>query len=150
MCRGVLNDMTTDAERDAVLHAFAAALTDGGLLLLDVRETEGSRRRADGVPRRRTVDLGERGILHFTSTGTWQAGLMHVVEDSVLQRPGRPADHRVFAFTMQPWSARELTDRLTAAGLGHIDMRPGVGRATDDRLFVTARRVCDGPATRDR
>ncbi|HET9172526.1 MAG TPA: class I SAM-dependent methyltransferase, partial [Actinospica sp.] len=48
MCRGVLNDMTTDAERDAVLRAFAGALTDGGLVLLDVREAEGSRRRADG------------------------------------------------------------------------------------------------------
>lgn len=56
-CRGVLNDMTTDAERDAVLRAFADALVEGGLLLLDVRETDGSRRRADGIPRHRTVDF---------------------------------------------------------------------------------------------
>jgi hypothetical protein len=43
-----------------------------------------------------------------------------------------------FDFTMRPWSARELRDRLGAAGFGHVDVRPGVGRAPGDRLFVTA------------
>lgn len=139
MCRGVLNDMTTDAERDAVLRAFAGALTDGGLLLLDVREAAGSRRRADGMPRHRTVDLAEHGILQFTNTVTWQQGLIHVREESRLQRPETPADHRVFDFTMRPWSAQELRDRLDAAGFTNVGMGPGVGRAAADRLFVTAR-----------
>jgi hypothetical protein len=141
MCRGVLNDMTTDAERDAVLLSFANVLTDGGLLFLDVREVEGSRRRADGVPRHRTVDLGEDTVFQFTNTATWQAGLIHVREESEIQRPGITApDRRVYEFVMRPWSTQELHDRLSAAGFSNVEVGPGVGRATADRLFVTARR----------
>ena len=54
-CRGVLNDMTTDAERDGALRSLRRTLSDGGMLMLDVREPQGSRRRADGVPRHRTA-----------------------------------------------------------------------------------------------
>jgi SAM-dependent methyltransferase len=138
ICRGVLNDMTTDFERDAVLHVFADALTDGGLLLLDVREAEAARRRADGVTRQRTIDLGERGRLRFTNAATWQAGLVHVREESEQQAPGSPPERHVFDFTMRPWSVPELRDRLGAAGFTDIDVGPGVGRVTGDRLFVTA------------
>jgi SAM-dependent methyltransferase len=140
MCRGVLNDMTTDTERDAVLHALADSLTSGGLLFLDVRDTEGSRRRADGIPRHRTVDLGAHGVLHFTNTVTWRAERLHVLEESEVQRRGARPEHRVFEFAMRPWSAQELHDRLGEAGFSDVDIQPGVGRATDDRLFVTARR----------
>lgn len=140
MCRGVLNDMTTDAERDAVLRALANALADGGLLLLDVRESEGSRRRADGIPRHRAVDLGEQGTLQFTHTATWQEGRIHVLEESELQQPGSPPGRRVFDFTMRPWSVQELRERLGKAGFGNIDIGPAVGRVTGDRLFVTAHR----------
>jgi SAM-dependent methyltransferase len=137
-CRGVLNDMTMDTERDAVLRGFAGALTNGGLLMLDVRETEGSRQRADGIPRHRTVELGANAILRFTNTVTWHAGTLHVVEESELKRPESAPDHRVFEFTMRPWSVQELRGRLAAAGFGDIDIAPGVGRVTGDRLFVTA------------
>ncbi len=138
-CRGVLNDMTTDAERDAALRGLRGALSDGGMLILDVREPEGSRRRADGVPRHRMADLGPRGVLQFTSTGTWKAGFLHVVEDYTLRMPGGAADYRRFNFVMRPWSAQELRERLTASGFGHVETGPGVGRATGDRLFVVGR-----------
>jgi SAM-dependent methyltransferase len=138
-CRGVLNDMTTDTERDAVLRAFAGALSGCGMLMLDVREPDGSQRRADGVPRHRTADLGARGILELATTVTWQAGLLHVVEDYQLRTPGAPASHRRFDFTMRPWSPQEISERLTAAGFGRIEIGPGVGRTTGDRLFIFAR-----------
>lgn len=138
-CRGVLNDMTMDTERDAVLRGFAGALTDGGLLVLDVRETEGSRRRADGIPRHRTVELAGGGVLRYTNTVTWRADTLHVVEESELQRPGSAAERRVFEFTMRPWSVQELRERLAAAGFGQAEIAPGVGRTTGDRLFVTSR-----------
>lgn len=138
-CRGVLNDMTSDTERDAVLRAFAGALSDGGMLMLDVREPDGSRRRADGVRRQRTADLGARGILEFASIVTWEAGLLHVVEDYQLRTPGAPASHHQFDFTMRPWSPQEVRERLTGAGFGHIEIGPGVGRTTGDRLFIFAR-----------
>ena len=138
-CRGVLNDMTTDAERDTALRSLRGALSDGGVLILDVRESESSRRRADGVPRHRTADLGASGVLHFTSTVTWEAGFLHVVEDYKLRMPGAPAEHRRFDFVMRPWNAQEVRERLTAAGFARVEVGPGVGRTTGDRLFVVAR-----------
>jgi SAM-dependent methyltransferase len=137
-CRGVLNDMTTDAERDAALRGLRGALSGGGMLMLDVREPEGSRRRADGVRRHRTADLGARGVLEFASTVTWEAGLLHVVEDYQLRMPGSPAGHCRFDFVMRPWSPQEIRERLTAAGFGRVEVGPGVGRTTGDRLFVLA------------
>jgi hypothetical protein len=94
--RGVLNDMTTATERNAVLRAFAGALSDRGMLMLDVHQPDGSRRRADGVRRRRTADpLGARAL------STWQH--RHVggrppprVADYQLRVPGAPAGHRRF------------------------------------------------------
>lgn len=107
--------------------------------MLDVREQEGSQRRADGVPRHRTADLGARGVLQFTSTVTWEAGFLHVVEDYTLGTPGSPADHRRLDFVMRPWSAQEVRERLTAAGFGRVEVGSGVGRTTGDRLFIVAR-----------
>lgn len=138
-CRGVLNDMTADPERDAVLQSFRRVLSDDGILVLDIREAEASRRRADGVPQHRTADLGARGVLEFTSSSTWDDGLLRVAEDYTLRRPGLPAAHQHFAFAMRPWTTAEVRERLTAAGFSRIDIRPGVGRVTGDRLFVTAR-----------
>ncbi len=140
-CRGVLNDMITDAERATVLRSLRGALADGGMLLLDVREPEGSRLRANGMPRHRTVRIGARGVLEFTSTVTWEAGCLRVVEDYTLRKAGSPAEQRRFDFVMRPWSAREIRERLTAAGFGRIEIRPGVGRTTGDRLFVSAARA---------
>jgi SAM-dependent methyltransferase len=137
-CRGVLNDMITDAERDAALRCLRGALRDGGMLMLDVREPDGSRRRADAVPRHRTADLGTRGVLELTSTVTWDAGLLHVVEDYQLRRPGSPTGCRRFNLVMRPWSPQEIHERLTAAGFGRIEVGPGAGRTTGDRLFVFA------------
>ena len=138
MCRGVLNDMTTDAERDAALRGFRQALAGGGVLILDARESEGSRRRADGMPRHRTANLGTRGVLTFTSTVTWQAGLLHVIEDYTLRLPGSPADQRRYGFLMRPWNSQEVRERLTAAGFSRVEIGPGAGRATGDRLLVVA------------
>jgi hypothetical protein len=40
---------------------------------------------------------------------------------------------------MRPWSPQEIRERLTGAGFSGIEIRPGVGRTTGDRLFVFAR-----------
>ena len=139
-CRGVLNDMITDVERDAVLRSFAGVLAPGGLLLLDVREQEGSRRRADAVARRRAVDLGERRRLELATTAVWWQGLLLVHEEYTVLAPAAPADRSVFEFTMRPWTEQELRDRLIAAGFCSVGIGPGIGRSTTDRLFVVAER----------
>ena len=137
-CRGVLNDMTTDAERDAVLVSLAGSLGEGGLLMLDVRDERGSRERADGTPRERTVELGPGRRLVVTSTVTWQAGLLCVHEQYDLLARDEPRQRSSYDFRMRPWSEAELRRRLSAAGFHDIEMGPGVGRKTADRLFVVA------------
>ena len=127
-CRGVLNDLISDDDREAALRAMAGCLQPGGLLLLDVREARGSRVRADGRPRRRTVDG-----LTFTATTTWRDGLLDVEEEYA-----SPEGRSGFQFTMRPWTEDELRARLGAAGFGVVDIGAGVGRRTKDRLFVVA------------
>jgi trans-aconitate methyltransferase len=129
-CRGVLNDMITDTEREAAIRSLAAALRPGGALFLDVREEGAARRRADGSEHTRTA-----GALTFTSRTTWRSGLLHVTE-----RYGDVS----YDFRMRPWPVEELTERLSAAGLGTTEIGPGVGRRTSDRLFV----VASAPPTR--
>lgn len=128
-CRGVLNDLLTDEERSAAIQSMAKALVPGGLLLLDVREETASRVRADGITRSRTVTTGPATTLTFTTTTTWQDGLLHVHEQY---------SQTTYDFKMRPWTETELTGRLHAAGLQNVEIAPGVGRKTPDRLFVTA------------
>jgi len=89
-CRGVLNDMIADADRDAVLRSLATSLCPGGLLFLDIREEHGSRDRADATPERQTVQLAPGTDLDFTSTVTWHAGLLHVHEQYTLRAGQEP------------------------------------------------------------
>ena len=137
-CRGVLNDMIADIDRDAALRCFATSLRAGGLLFLDVREDRGSRERADATPRRRTVRLGPDTHLDFTSTVTWNAGLLHVQEQYALRSGQQPAHESTYDFVMRSWTEDELIRRLTAAGFHNIEIRSGVGRKTPDRLLVIA------------
>jgi SAM-dependent methyltransferase len=137
-CRGVLNDMIADTDRDAVLRCFAASLHPGGLLFLDVREAHGSRDRADATPRRQTVQLDPDTHLDFTTTVTWHAGLLHVDEHYTLRCGQQPARESTYDFVMRPWTQDELVRRLTTAGFHDIEIRPGVGRKTPDRLLVIA------------
>lgn|SRR6185437_12431968 len=139
-CRGVLNDMLTDTDRDAVLRCFAASLRTGGLLFLDVREEHGSRDRADATPRHQSVQLDPDTHLDFTSTVTWNAGLLHVHEQYTLRCGQQLAHESTYDFAMRPWTQDELVQRLTAAGFHDIETRPGVGRKTPDRLLVIATR----------
>jgi SAM-dependent methyltransferase len=137
-CRGVLNDMIADADRDAALRSFAASLCTGGLLFLDVREEHGSRERANATPRHRTVQLDPDTHLDFTSTVTWHAGLLHIHEQYTLRPGQQPAHASTYDFVMRPWTQEELVRRLAAAGFHDIEISSGVGRKTPDRLLVIA------------
>ena len=137
-CRGVLNDMTTDEERDRAVASLTTCLRPGGLLFLDVREQQASRARADGVSRHVTVDLDGRTRLRFSARTTWHAGLLHVAERYELLVDGRVRQDSTYDFTMRPWSPDELTSTLRRNGMRDIDIRSGVGRRTPDRLFVIA------------
>jgi SAM-dependent methyltransferase len=135
-CRGVLNDMITDAERTAAVRSLAGCLTRGGVLILDVREREGSRRRADGMLRSRRVALGHGGTLTVHSRKTWSGDLLLVEETYELTGTAPPAHYR---FAMRPWTGQELREVLREAGFAEVEIRPGAGRRTPDRYFVVAR-----------
>lgn len=139
-CRGVLNDLVDSAERDAAMHSFAAMSEPGGLLMLDVREMNASRRRADGRPHRVEVQLDDGRRLVFTSRPHWKSDRIVVEEiHELAERDGTITETR-YTFTMRPWTGPEILARLGAAGFADVQIRPGVGHRTPDRLFVTARK----------
>lgn len=140
-CRGVLNDMTTDEERDSAVASLATRLRPGGSLFLDVREQRASRLRADGATRRVTVDLDGHAELTFSTRTTWDAGLLHVAERYELVLDGRVRQDSTYDFAMRPWSRAELSSTLRRAGMHDIRITDGVGRRTPDRLFGVASRA---------
>jgi SAM-dependent methyltransferase len=137
-CRGVLNDMITDAGREAAIASLTASLRPGGLLFLDVREEEASRLRADGASRCVVAELGDHRELRFSSRSRWGHGLLHVEERYELVVDGRTEEESSYDFTMRPWSRGELTAVLRRHGMRTVDIADGVGRRTADRLFVVA------------
>ncbi len=141
VCRGVLNDLVTDAERDNALSGFANVVGVNGSVILDLRESEWSKARADGVTRRREVDLASGDRLVFSSTPQWHDGLIAVQEQyDLIEANGR---HRTeaYAFRMRPWTVEEIRQRLSRVGFDRIEISPGHGRRALDRLFVVARRA---------
>jgi SAM-dependent methyltransferase len=67
LCRGVLNDLLDDDQRERAFAAFARTLRPGGVIVLDVREWEASLERKAREPLfRKSVDT-DRGKLTFTS-----------------------------------------------------------------------------------
>jgi SAM-dependent methyltransferase len=144
-CRGVLNDMTTDAERDAAIASLTRCLRPDGLLLLDVREQTASRLRADGRTRRVAADLGDGTELRFTARTSWREGLLRVEERYELVAAGRVRQDSSYDFTMRPWSRSELSSVLRRHGMRQIHITDGVGRRTPDRLFVVASRAGPDP-----
>lgn len=140
MCRGVLNDLVLDEERDAAFGSFAALCDPGGLLFLDVRDAAASAPRADGRIRRSTASLPDGRTLVFTSRPVWAEGRIVVEERYELTGRGGLSMAHEYTFEMRPWKRAELTGHLTASGFVNVEIRPGVGRRTDDRLFVVAER----------
>lgn len=138
-CRGVLNDLLTDGERDAALTSMAKALRPGGRIFCDVRDATASRVRALSAPTlTKTVPL-PTGELIFSSTSRWTEGLLLVEEEHLVQGEGSSQRSR-YSFAMRPWTEHELSERCTRAGLIDVYVEPGVGHATADRYFVHAAR----------
>lgn len=137
-CRGVLNDMTTDEERESAIASLTGCLRPGGLLFVDVREEKAARQRADGGTRRVVGRPGEHEELRFITRTTWRDGLIRVEERYEFVVGGRIERESTYDFTMRPWSRGELSSVLRRNGMRTIDITDGVGRRTADRLFVVA------------
>jgi SAM-dependent methyltransferase len=90
LCRGVLNDLIDEQERQSAIRAFSAALRSGGILILDVRDWDRSVARKQREPVFSKVVRVDHGELTFTSI-TDRKGLepaaSHAVSTAVVRRP---------------------------------------------------------------
>ena len=146
LCRGVLNDVIEDDQRDAVFSAFGRALLPNGTLVLDVREWHASMDRKTAEPLYRKRVSTDRGELTFTSVTELDVDnrLLLVSERHELVSNGevRVSDGR---FVMRCWERDELDARLARHGFGNVQYfgayDVAVPAGATDRLVVVANRV---------
>lgn len=146
LCRGVLNDIISDADRHAVLDRFGQMLQPKGVLILDVRDWEATAERKAREPVFRKRVSTNRGDLTFTSVTTLDPEHRQLViaEQHTLVDDGhdRVVD---FQFVMRCWTSDELRSTLAQAGFGNVayfgayDARVKTGAS--DRLIVVAQRL---------
>ena len=146
LCRGVLNDILDDAERDAIFERFAEALQPCGVLILDVREWDASAERKAREPVFRKRVSTDRGELTFTSITELDPEHRQLVisERHALVDEGREriSDYR---FVMRCWTTNELRSTLARCRFGNVayfgaydaTVEPGV----TDRLVTVAQRA---------
>jgi SAM-dependent methyltransferase len=143
LCRGVLNDILDDRERDAVIAAFARALRPGGALILDVREWGASAQRKAREPLFRKRVSTERGELTFTSLTTLDPENRQLLlfERHELAAAGETRvmdDH----FVMRCWELDELVALLARHGFANAccfgAYDPGIPSGATDRIVAVA------------
>lgn len=146
LCRGVLNDITDDAGRDAVFAAFSEALQSNGVLILDVRDWEASVERKTREPLFRKRVSTDQGELTFTSITALDPEKRQLVisERHELIGKGREqaSDCR---FVMRCWERAELDALLASHGFGKVSYfgsyDPSIAVGMTDRFVVVAERV---------
>jgi SAM-dependent methyltransferase len=143
LCRGVLNDLLEDAERDMAFGRFADGLRRGGVLILDVREWDASEERKRREPLFRKRVSTDRGELTFTSVTAVdpERGRLLISEQHLLVANGREqvSDHE---FVMRCWTRDELGDALRRHGFDRVSYfgayDVSVPAGSTDRLVVVA------------
>jgi len=145
ICRGVLNDVIEDDDRQSVFAAFARVLRTGGVLILDVREWEATAERKDREPLfRKRVDT-DRGRLTFTSVTELDPPTRRLLirETHTLEADGRERSWD-YEFVMRCWMPAELESLLRLNGFGSVAYfgayDPAVGQGATDRLVAVAQR----------
>jgi trans-aconitate methyltransferase len=114
LCRGVLNDLTEDVERQAAMDALSRMLRPGGLLVLGVREIERTRTRFKREP---VITRSAEGVF-FRAEGEFIGDVVRVRE--TISSANQRADHE---FRMRPWSLTEVDERAAAAGFTRVERR---------------------------
>lgn len=145
LCRGVLNDVIEDDDRQSAFASFARALRGGGVLILDVREWEATAARKDREPLFRKRVETNRGKLTFTSVTDTDppTRCLLVKETHTLEFEGRERswDHE---FVMRCWTPEELQRLLRRNGFESVvyfgAYDPAIEQGASDRLVAVAQR----------
>jgi SAM-dependent methyltransferase len=143
LCRGVLNDFVDEDARRSVLPAFAGALRQKGVLILDVREWEATRDRKQREPVFRKSVETDRGKLTFTSTTELDperhALLLSETHTLFSDAGEHSSDYR---FVMRCWTRSELESVLLGGGFGSVAYfgayDPAIQAGATDRLVAVA------------
>lgn len=144
LCRGVLNDLLEDPDRNAIFRRFAAWLRLGGILIFDVREwTRTAARYQKDSTYQRVVELPD-GKLVFRSETTLspRSHRMDIREHFEVSRNGVTTS-RTNRFGMRCWTSAEIKAHLSAAGFTKANEYPSYGDKDTvwvDRLVIVTRK----------
>ena len=121
LCRGVLNDITDDTDRQDALLSFARALRKAGVLILDIREWHSTALRKTKKPVFEKSVKTARGNLAFRSVTELDDTTRQLIvcERHVLEKDGVKTVAE-YEFVMRCWLKEELHDGLTRAGFDSI------------------------------
>jgi hypothetical protein len=144
LCRGVLNDFVSDADRGFIFRQFANLFRMDGVLIFDVREwTRTAARYKQNPVHRRTVEM-PGGVLHFQSETVLhdQSRRMLIRERFEMEREGVGTCVEN-DFVMRAWTLDEIYACLDNAGFAQIESHATygeVGQTWSDRAVVIARK----------
>jgi len=146
LCRGVLNDIVEDEERETVFAGFAGALRPCGALVLDVREWGASLERKAKEPLFRKRVSTDRGELTFTSVTAVDRPKRQLLLAERHALVHRGEEHIVeYQFVMRCWERGELAALLVRHGFGDVRYfgayDADVEAGATDRLVTVARRA---------
>ena len=140
LCRGVLNDLLDDDDRDAAFANFARMLEAGGVLLLDVRDWDATVEHYTERPVfERTVETpdGRLAFRTVTSLDPERRGFS-VHERFTLDRDGGPLVED-YILEQRCWTRAEIEERADRAGFAAVQVSgdEALG-AREDRLVGIA------------
>ncbi len=117
ICRGVLNDVIEDQQRQDVFVSFARALRYQGVVVLDVREWKTTAARKTHEPLFETHVQIEGGTLSFRSvTHLDEENHLLLVTENHLVEHEKNTQTTEYHFTMRCWTQEELRQGFIDAG----------------------------------
>ena len=143
LCRGVLNDVIEDRDRQKAFLSFARVLSREGALILDVREWHSSALRKEQEPAFEKVLELDRGTLTFRSVARldYDRQRLLVSETHIVEKNGE-ASVAEYDFVMRCWTEDELENSLANAGFDSVvffgDYDCDVPVGATDRIVAVA------------
>lgn len=117
-CRGVLNDVLSDADRQQIARRFAELAAPGGALILDVRDwLKTIERYRERPSENRKIDLPGGSKLAFRSETTLEASTQQMIVKETFESSGTGSttvEHYATEFRMRCWSSTELHERFAS------------------------------------